>query len=170
MLAKSDLFIGGEDTIIPSVQNEELEAETAGVVNRLIMSCGTSRESLSQLYSMFKNSVFALAFSITADYHLSEDCVAETFVRLAQITKFDPNKGDGRGFILTIARNVALEFRRRYRKELSNFFIQSYGINFTNNSGVVQMIKQWVIYILLNKRGRNAYFNREQRFNFFAVK
>ena len=127
MLAKSDLFIGGEDTIIPSVQNEELEAETAGVVNRLIMSCGTSRESLSQLYSMFKNSVFALAFSITADYHLSEDCVAETFVRLAQITKFDPNKGDGRGFILTIARNVALEFRRRYRKELCNFFIQSYG-------------------------------------------
>ena len=107
--------------------NEDLEAETTGTVNRLIMSCGTSRESLSQLYTMFKNSIFALAFSITADYHLSEDCVTETFVRLAQITRFDPHKGDGKGFILTIARNVALELRRRYKRECSNFFIQSYG-------------------------------------------
>ncbi len=77
---------------------------------------------------MFKGKVFAIAFGITADYHLSEDCVTETFVRLAQAKRFSPRKGDGKGFIFTIARNVALEFRRKYKRELdTSFIIQSYG-------------------------------------------
>lgn len=91
------------------------------------MNCSDSKEALCELYTMFKSSVFAVAFSITADYHLSEDCVAETFIRLAQVKHFSAARGDGKGFILTIARNVALELRRRYKKELSNFIIQSYG-------------------------------------------
>ena len=41
--------------------------------------------------------------------------------------KFSPQKGDGKGFILTIARNVALELRRRHKREVANFIIQSYG-------------------------------------------
>ena len=96
-------------------------------VNELISDCATSKESLSKLYLMFKDSVFAVAFGITSDYHLSQDCVTETFVRLTQVKKFSAKKGDGKGFILTIARNVALELRRRYKKEISNFIIQSYG-------------------------------------------
>ena len=54
---------------------------------------------MTELYLRFKSSVFAVAFSITADYQLAEDCVTETFVRLAQVKKFDPKKGDGKGFI-----------------------------------------------------------------------
>lgn len=127
MLADSKLFAGGEGAVMRSINNDELSDETVGTVNRLIMSCGTSKESLSTLYGMFKQSIFALAFSITSDYHLSEDCVTETLVRLSQITDFDPKKGDGKGFILTIARNVALELRRRYKRECTDFFIQSYG-------------------------------------------
>ena len=76
---------------------------------------------------MFKDMVFAVAFSITSDYHLAEDCVTETFVRLTQVKRFSAQKGDGRGFIITIARNVAFELRRRYKKEITNFIIQSYG-------------------------------------------
>jgi RNA polymerase sigma factor (sigma-70 family) len=79
---------------------------------------------------MFKNNVFAVAYSITADYHLSEDCVAETFVRLTQVKRFSASKGDGKGFILTIARNVALELRRKYKldiKDTSDQLIQNYG-------------------------------------------
>lgn len=104
-----------------------MSAETGGDVNTLIAECANSRESLSRLYSMFKGSVFAVAFGITADYHLAEDCVEETFVRLTQVRRFSPRKGDGKGYILTIARNVALEFRRRYQREIKHFIIQSYG-------------------------------------------
>ncbi|MDE5584639.1 MAG: RNA polymerase sigma factor [Ruminococcus sp.] len=78
---------------------------------------------------MFKGSVFAVAFGIVSDYQLAEDCVAETFVRLTQAKHFSVRKGDGKGFILTIARNVALEYRRRFRREKGSedIYIRSYG-------------------------------------------
>ena len=46
---------------------------------------------------MFKNDVFAVAYSITSDYQLAEDCVAETFIRLTQVKNFNSAKGDGKG-------------------------------------------------------------------------
>lgn len=126
MIANTKTNPGG-DLIILAFNQDNTASADIGEVNRLICACNASRDSLEQLYTMFKSAVFAVAFSITADYHLSEDCVAETFVRLTQIKGFNPRKGDGKGFILTIARNVALELRRRYKKEISNYIIQSYG-------------------------------------------
>ncbi len=132
MTAEQKILYGGDGTIffthiepeIVQTQNENIRSNS---INHLIISCRTSKESLCKLYNMFKKSVFAVAFSITGDYHLSEDCVAETFVRLTQVKKFSPRDGDGRGFILTIARNVALETRRRYKRECTSMIIQSYG-------------------------------------------
>lgn len=126
MLANTKTNPGG-DLIILAFNQDNTTSADIGEVNRLISICSTSKDSLEQLYIMFKSTVFAVAFGITADFHLSEDCVAETFVRLTQVRNFNPRKGDGKGFILTIARNVALELRRRYKKEINNFIIQSYG-------------------------------------------
>ena len=128
MDADMKLLSGGDGAIFTNVLNRE-QALTGedNTVNQLIISCRESKESLNTLYTMFKDSVFAVAFGITSDYHLAEDCVIETFVRLTQVKKFSAEKGDGKGFILTIARNVALELRRRHKRELSNFIIQSYG-------------------------------------------
>lgn len=132
MTADQKILAGGDGTIIFTNTKSEIadsDSETAQNqdVNNLILSCQTSKESLCTLYDMFKKSVFAVAFSITGDYHLSEDCVAETFVRLTQVKRFSAKGGDGKGFILTVARNVALEQRRRYKKECVSFIIQSYG-------------------------------------------
>ncbi|MBR6242830.1 MAG: RNA polymerase sigma factor [Ruminococcus sp.] len=123
---------GGELTITAAndfINDTETISGTdeTGEVNRLIERCASSKEALETLYLMFKGSVFAVAFGITSDYHLSEDCVAETFVRLTQVKKFSAKKGDGKGFILTIARNTALELRRRYRKEIKDVYLQTYG-------------------------------------------
>ncbi|MBQ9956109.1 MAG: sigma-70 family RNA polymerase sigma factor [Ruminococcus sp.] len=131
MTADTKLFHGGDTAIIfthtqPIADDMEI-SQQCNEVNDLIISCKTSKESLSKLYTMFKRSVFAIAFSITGDYHLSEDCVAETFVRLTQVKRFSAKNGDGRGFIFTVARNVAFEQRRRYRKNCVNLVIQSYG-------------------------------------------
>lgn len=126
MLAERNFISGGAAAIVPEITTE-FDPDKQSRVNVLISTCGTSKEALSELYLMFKNSVFALAFSITSDYHLAEDCVTETFVRLSQIRRFDPDKGDGRGFIHKIARNVALELRRRHKRDMEDFIIQSYG-------------------------------------------
>lgn len=127
MNAETKSFSGGDGKIFTAFTQNTTSPETDNTVNDLIISCKTSKESLSRLYEMFKDMVFAVAFSITSDYHLSEDCVIETFVRLTQVKRFSAKKGDGKGFILTIARNVASELRRRYKKEITNFIIQSYG-------------------------------------------
>ncbi len=97
-------------------------------VNELIMSCSYSKENLRKLYLMFKSNVFAIGFGITSDYQLAEDCVAETFVRLAQVKKFNPEKGDGVGYIITMARNIAYELRRQHRHDDESFIMHSYGI------------------------------------------
>lgn len=97
-------------------------------VNQLIQSCSYSKESLEKLYKMFKSNVFAIGFGITSDYQLAEDCVAETFVRLAQTKRFKPEKGNGVGYIITMARNIALELRRQHRHDDESFIMQSYGV------------------------------------------
>ncbi len=109
--------------------NNSISSEYNGInVNELIMSCSYSKESLKKLYLMFKNNVFAIGFGITSDYQLAEDCVAETFVRLAQAKKFNPEKGDGVGYIVTMARNIAMELRRQHRHDDESFIMQSYGV------------------------------------------
>lgn len=127
MMAEQNILTGGDGTIFLSRSDSTALSDADNQVNELIQSCKTSKESLCALYNMFKKSVFAVAFSITGDYHLSEDCVTETFVRLTQVKRFSAKDGDGKGFILTIARNVALELRRRYKRECVSFVIQSYG-------------------------------------------
>ena len=127
MTADTKIFAGGDGTILAAFDQKNTTQPTGDSVNELIIECATSKESLAKLYEMFKSSVFIVAFGITADYHLAEDCVAETFVRLTTVRNFSAKRGDGKGFILTMARNVALELRRRYKKEISNFIIQSYG-------------------------------------------
>ena len=134
MTADSKLYVGGDGNISalfnPCEQNNNTEFQICNEnINELIAGCSESKEKLDKLYNMFKDTVFAVAFGITSDYHLSEDCVTETFVRLTQVKRFSAKKGDGKGFILTIARNVALELRRRYKREKgsSDIYIQSYG-------------------------------------------
>lgn len=127
-MTEQNICRGGENAILNLFSSCETNEEDTGTVNKLIESCSQSKESLRSLYVMFKKSVFAVGFSITSDYQLAEDCVSETFVRLTQVKHFDPQKGDGVGYIITIARNVALELRRRHRHDEESFLVQSYGI------------------------------------------
>ena len=127
MEAEINTFSGGDGQIISVFVQKSEFPEKDNTVNQLITECSGSKESLEKLYKTFKDKVFAVAYSITQDYHLSEDCVAETFVRLTQIKRFSASKGDGKGFILTVARNVALEYRRRYKRHVHDMVIECYG-------------------------------------------
>lgn len=121
MIAGNELLFNETDEI--EIIHEKQDIDT----NILIEKCRTDRKSLEILYNTFKKDVFSLSFSILGDYHLSEDCVAETFVRLTQVRRFSKSGGDGKGFILKIARNCAMEIHRRYKKETCSDVIQAYG-------------------------------------------
>lgn len=127
MTTGPNTYNGGVEAVLSIFSHNKTDNCAYGEVNRLIMQCATSKESLGTLYEMFKGSVFAVAFSITSDYQLAEDCVIETFIRLTQAKNFNPKKGNGKGYIIKTAQNVAHELLRRHEKEYRNFFIQSYG-------------------------------------------
>jgi len=127
MRTETDLIAGGDGGIIAIFSDRGRAVKADDSTNLLIERCASSKAALSQLYTMFKDSVFAIAFSIIGDYHLSEDCVAETFVRLTQLKHFSADKGNGKGVIITVARNTALELRRRYRRDVHDFPVQSCG-------------------------------------------
>lgn len=121
MIAGNELLFGENDSIEVIQDKPEIDA------NKLIVSCRTDKQSLEILYNTFKKDVFAIAFSILGDFQLSEDCVTETFVRLTQVRRFSSSDGNGKGFILKIARNCAMEIQRRYKKESCSEIIQAYG-------------------------------------------
>lgn len=75
MTADTKIFVGGDAAISTAFEPDNMIQQRDNSVNRLIIECRTSKESLAELYEMFKKSVFAVAFGITADYHLAEDCV-----------------------------------------------------------------------------------------------
>lgn len=127
MIAESNIHSGGEGAILNIFPQRDNTEDDIGSVNFLIQNCSQSKENLRTLYLMFKKSVFSIGFGITSDYQLAEDCVAETFIRLTQVKHFDSKKGDGAGFIYTIARNVALELRRQHRHDDESFLVHSYG-------------------------------------------
>ncbi len=127
MTAGPKTYNGGVEAILTFFSRNKTDNGSYSEVNRLIMECATSKESLSTLYRMFKKSVFAVSFGITCDYQLAEDCVIETFIRLTQVTNFNPKRGNGKGYIIKTAQNVAHELLRRHQREYRNFFIQSYG-------------------------------------------
>lgn len=82
-----------------------------------IKECVTQISALEQIFILLKKDVFAISFSLLRDYSLAEDAMQETFIRLPKAAiKFKSNSG-GKTFVLTISRNIALEF---YRKKIKN--------------------------------------------------
>ena len=122
MTADTKIFVGGDAAISTAFEPDNMIQQRDNSVNRLIIECRTSKDSLAELYEMFKKSVFAVAFGITADYHLAEDCVAETFVRLTTVRNFSEKKGDGKGFILTIARQRCIGASPQIPERSSKFY------------------------------------------------
>ena len=67
MTADTKIFVGGDAAISTAFEPDHMIQQRDNSVNRLIIECRTSKESFAELYEMFKKSVFAVAFGITAD-------------------------------------------------------------------------------------------------------
>jgi RNA polymerase sigma-70 factor, ECF subfamily len=77
-------------------------------------------DAVGTLYDHLSSSVFGLALRTTRDRALAEDVVQETFVAAwRNAAQFDAERGSARSWILTIARNRAIDVLRR-RKAASS--------------------------------------------------
>lgn len=71
-------------------------------------------EAFGQLYDLFAPAVWQVVKRVVRDPRLSEDVTQEVFVQLWQnASKFDPERGSGRAFTLTLAHRRAVDAVRK---------------------------------------------------------
>lgn len=77
-----------------------------------------NNEALEKLYILYKTNVFRVALVILEDPFLAEDVVQETFVKIKQNAKTFRYGNNEKGWIMTIARNVAIDILNKHKKEI----------------------------------------------------
>ncbi len=69
--------------------------------------------AMAQLYDSYGRAVYALIYRIVQDAGVAEDLAQETFLRIwNQAQAFDPGRGSAAAWILTVARNRAIDWKR----------------------------------------------------------
>jgi RNA polymerase sigma-70 factor (ECF subfamily) len=76
---------------------------------------GDADEALAALYDRYERRLHGLGYRLFGgDIGLAEEFVQESFVRLWRAaSRFDPTRGSAATFIFTLARNIAIDLRRR---------------------------------------------------------
>lgn len=86
--------------------------EDADLVARL--AAGDRGEPLERLIDRFGGALFGFGVKLLGDREMAQELVQDTFVRLwRNAGRFDPAQGSVRTFIYAIARNRAIDLRRR---------------------------------------------------------
>lgn len=85
-------------------------------------------EALGNLYRTYKSLIFGLLLSILNDRQEAEDCLQEVFTQVWEnADRFNPERGKPYSFIVTMARNKAID--RTRSKVYKNQQRQDYTIN-----------------------------------------
>ncbi|MEO8663105.1 MAG: sigma-70 family RNA polymerase sigma factor, partial [Bryobacteraceae bacterium] len=93
------------------------------------------QDALLLLYRQHSGRVFALAYRILNNRHEAEEIVQEVFLRLwEKASQYDPAKGALLAWLLTVTRNLALDFKRREIRR-SRFFV-SFSTGDENGEGM----------------------------------
>jgi len=104
--------------------------------------------ALEQVYLQSKNAVFSVIYSVLKDYRLSEDLMQETYIKVwNNINQYHENTNP-LSWICTIAKNLAINYYNKQKKELSTDFNQmsnlfpSYEINTKDESGIFEIMSK----------------------------
>ena len=98
---------------MPTVDEEALPAATARAVSRAKRG---DREALRYLYVRYAGNVYGYVASIVRDEHDAEDVTQQVFTKLMVILPhYEQRDVPFIAWILTVARNVALDHMRRQR-------------------------------------------------------
>ena len=85
------------------------------------MACARGdRQALQRLYEREARFLLGVALRIVRQHHRAEDVLHDAFVNIWQrAASFDPSRGEGRGWIYSVVRNVALNMVRDTAREIT---------------------------------------------------
>lgn len=84
-----------------------------------------NQDALMEIYARYSSSVYGLALHVVRTPQLAEEVTQDTFLKLwKQADRWQPEKGNLNTWLLTIARNTAIDvYRKVQRRARSNPFI-----------------------------------------------
>lgn len=82
------------------------------------------RQGLRDIYDAYLDYIYRIVYGVVGRREDAEDITSEFFIKLWQ--QADKYKGGGghKGYLATIARNMALDHMRKYKKEILESFTQ----------------------------------------------
>ncbi len=81
---------------------------------------GGDRQAFGRLYDLTSPRLFAIIRAVVRKPELAEEALQEAFVRVWQKAwAYDPAKAPAMGWLATIARNQAIDLKRRFAEKLS---------------------------------------------------
>ncbi|MDB5054241.1 MAG: polymerase, sigma-24 subunit, subfamily [Bacilli bacterium] len=93
-----------------------MRTRTDGELMRLVMS--NQRAALEELYDRYVKLVYSFAMKSLREEHAAREIVQLVFTRLWTTEKgFDANKGQFVNWIITITRNITIDYQRKLRRQ-----------------------------------------------------
>jgi len=102
------------------------------LVRMLSGSKPEAEEAFNEIYSRYASNVHAYCQKILGSYELAEDIFQDTFVRFFQNIKEDSPATNIIGFLITIARNLCLNYKKSIR-EVVDINDINYSFDFGSN-------------------------------------
>jgi RNA polymerase sigma-70 factor, ECF subfamily len=125
--AKSMAMDGATANVLPDLTTDPDTdpMSDVGLMRRVIAG---SQEALAQLYDRHNDSVFGAAWRTSRDQWVAAEVVQETFLALWNRAElFDPSRGSLTSWLLTIARNRAVDHLRSARRHDRAVAFSSFG-------------------------------------------
>ena len=113
-----------------------------------------STEAFSYLYDQYSNALYGIILQIAGNDENAADVLQETFIKIWQnFDKYDPQRGKLYTWMLNIARNAAIDFRRSKNQSMQakirdiensvdEISKENYTLNPTDNIGVKELMQK----------------------------
>jgi RNA polymerase sigma-70 factor, ECF subfamily len=112
------------------------------------------QKAFAYLYDNYSRALFGIIFAIVGDYEETEDLVQNTFIKIwNSFDSYDLNKGRLYTWMLNIARNIAIDYKRSKQhknkiqnvsdnvNEIKNIFIEDFSTDTIGLNTVVKKMK-----------------------------
>ena len=103
--------------MLAQIMEQEAVRDREGLDRLLAAVAAGEQEALAQLYHQTRSAVYGLALSYVKSAHDAQDITQDTFVQIWDNAPQYRTKGSPMGWILTIARNLALMKLRRQQRQ-----------------------------------------------------
>lgn len=103
--------------MLAQTMEQEAVRDREGLDRLLAAVAAGEQEALAQLYHQTRSAVYGLALSYVKNAHDAQDITQDTFVQIWDNAPQYRTKGSPMGWILTIARNLALMKLRRQQRQ-----------------------------------------------------